>query len=178
MRRDAPRCAEMRRDRRDRRDAPRCAEIAEMRRDATRCAEMRQGLPSSTMSARVMRAKYSGTANGKSKKIWFRSREIAANWRRFDATALYSAARSPPRRRPPPPRLSLAWVAAARRPCSNTRRSGGSSASLSTSGGKKRSVIACARLEGVKGRGPHSHSREGAVCSRRRRVPRHRRASG
>ena len=44
-------------------------------------------MPSRTMSARVMSAKYSGTVKGNSKKIWLSSREIAENCARFDSIA-------------------------------------------------------------------------------------------
>eukprot|EP00962_Isochrysis_galbana_P010400 scaffold2872_cov112-Isochrysis_galbana.AAC.1 len=62
-------------------------------------------MPSRTMSARVTSAKYSGTVNGKSKKIWLRSRETAANWRLRRATARWSP--------PPPPKSEPPFAGAA-----------------------------------------------------------------
>mmetsp|Transcript_40096 Transcript_40096/g.84094 ORF Transcript_40096/g.84094 Transcript_40096/m.84094 type:complete len:237 (-) Transcript_40096:861-1571(-) len=106
-------------------------------------------MPSSTMSARVISAKYSGTENGKLKKIWLSSREMALNCARRVATF---ARDSPPRSAatPPPATPPAAPTAPAPARCCSAASlpllkmcvSGGSSSALSTSRGKKRSATA------------------------------------
>mmetsp|Transcript_11955 Transcript_11955/g.27678 ORF Transcript_11955/g.27678 Transcript_11955/m.27678 type:complete len:338 (+) Transcript_11955:86-1099(+) len=86
-----------------------------------------RAIPSSTMRARVIKAKYSGTVKGKSKKIWLSCREMAENCARRVAIE---------------PPLTVKPCVVASRPCSKMLRSGGSSAARSTSAGRKRSFTA------------------------------------